>query len=686
MSSAEQLFIAVLRSERTQEQLFSHLANGDIGSLRQASTACCNLVTKRLFTRIQVSFTSTTFTKSSRVAALARIGHHVEHLTFFMAHSEATFLPPLVHPLTGQEISFLYTPHTSMGSVLTRPKYANSELGDILTQQYPPLFHAATNVASFINAFRALPNMRHLTVRCPGQDASERYRRSIVDYALISLRIAVERCDLAQLRKLSLSCVHASAFSYLRHSHGFGTVPSATRRWRQIRKLYISVEAWDFAGASPGHDHLKIMDDYVRFFAPRLEKFSFSWTGGRRGPCAVALSSDALFAPPRSSQKLFHEVTSPMSPLPTLPPRAPIHFPVLRYLQIRNTAVNAPQVSALIKAHRKTVKEFSFENVVLAGGSSASGSWNDALAPLDRDDSWSRSSVVAESECSFVSNESSDSLPFASAAVQAASRELLDFDLGPLGFSDEQRHIISELSEQAAATETAANDDAPGVTTKLRKKHSSRRRRHHKKQKHRDQEARPPSSSSSRSHKAPELARMPSSSSSSSRSHKLPDLVRKLSSSSSSSSQSHSLPSLTHASSCKSYSAPPSPDANISAPILTTDSHPVLLQPTVYDPSAGQDRNSISAVQRNIEQEEAHRLLAEDAGMRINALQRAKAAVLSKLSREFGAKRNKAADAVAACRLMASREWSLSPSEVVLDDYRVLESQTALVPLMFSRG
>ncbi|CRK35497.1 hypothetical protein BN1708_019781, partial [Verticillium longisporum] len=72
-----------------------------------------------------------------------------------------------------------------MASVLARPKYANTELGEILTQQYPPLFHAATNVPSFINALAHVPNLRHLTLRTPGQDPRERYRRDAVDYALI---------------------------------------------------------------------------------------------------------------------------------------------------------------------------------------------------------------------------------------------------------------------------------------------------------------------------------------------------------------------------------------------------------------------------------------------------------------------------------------------------------------------
>lgn len=645
MSSAEQLLIILLRNDRIKDRLFSHLSTSDIASVRRLSSACCNLVTRHLFTRITVTFTPATFTKPTRVAALNRIGHHVEHLTFQMPHSEATFLPPLVHPLTGQEICFLYTPHTSMSSALTRRKYANTELGDILTQQYPPLFHAATNVPSFIHALHSLPNMRHLTVRCPGQDLRERYRRDIVDYALISLRIAVERAPLDKLNKLSLSSLHPSAFNYLRHTQGFGSVPSAGKRWKQVKKLNISVEAWDFHGPSPGLDHLKILDDYVRFFAPSLDKFSFTWIGAK-GPCPVALSSDPLFAPPKSSKKLFHEVTSPMSPLPVRPPREPIHFPKLRHLQIRNAAMNAPQLSGLIKSHSSTVKEFDFENVVLTNN----GNWEDALAPLSRDDSWTRSSMAAASDYSLVTCESDEELPSPSAAAEAASRELLDLDLGASGFSDEERTVVEGPSEEtSAAASTARSEESVGFTTKLRKKRTKRRRRRHDEH---GSDSRP--SSSHRHDRKPPKPKPK------------PPLE----------SDRHNRP-----------VTPPSPKHVITAPILAADPHPVILQPAVYDPSCSRD-DGISAVQRNIEQEEAHRLLAEDAAARVSALQKAKEAVLSKLSREFSAKRSKAADAVAACRLMVSREWAndMYTMDVVVEDRGRMESRSALVPLMFSRS
>jgi hypothetical protein len=322
-----------------------------------------------------------------------------------MPHSPSTFLPPLLNPNTGREVNFLYTPHTSPASVVERPKYGSPELCEILTQQYPPIFHAATNVPAFIHAISQLPNLRHLTISCPGQDPAQRYRRDAVDYALISLRIAIERAPLLRLEKLSLSRIHPSGLAYLRHMPGFGCTPSAGRRWKQIKKLYITMDAWDFQGPRPGLDHLKILDDYIRSFSSNLEKVSFGWNG-RKGPCPFTLFTDPLFAPPRKTAKLFAEVTSPMSPLPAPPARPAMTFPKLRYMQVRNATMSSEQVADFVMEHRHTVREFDFENVFLISG----GTWEDALAPLTRisgNDEWlsQQSGSEVESDSSFQSHD-----------------------------------------------------------------------------------------------------------------------------------------------------------------------------------------------------------------------------------------------------------------------------------------
>jgi hypothetical protein len=430
MATNPQAFYCLWQDQTIREKLFELLPKKDICTVRLANSACCNLVTKRLFLRTNLTFSANSLTNANRIVALSRIGHHIEHLTFFFPHSNATFLPPLIHPQTGQEISFLYNPHTSIESGITRPKYGNSELGEILTQQYPPVFHAATHVPSFIHAMKHMTNMRHLTIKTPGQNPRERYRRDVVDYALMSLRISVERAPLTKLSKLTLSGAHPSAFNYLRHTPGFGALPSASVRWRQIRKLYISVDSWDFYGPSPGLDHLKIIDDYIRAFAPRLEKLSFTWLG-RRGPCPIALS---------------------------------LVMPHLRAMSVRNATMNVDQLRGLVSNHKHTVREFDFENVALIRG----GSWNVALAPLtdgESSDGWSRHSVGA-SDCrpgtssTIVSSVEDEYLPASSAAAAAASRELFEVDLEGMVFggANDVDTFEAGVEERARGVTSAAQD------------------------------------------------------------------------------------------------------------------------------------------------------------------------------------------------------------------------------------
>ncbi|KAK3328517.1 hypothetical protein B0T19DRAFT_356669 [Cercophora scortea] len=808
MATSPHAFYSLWKEANIREKLFELLSKEDICAVRVANSACCNLVTKRLFLRVHLTFTANTFTNPFRVQALSRIGHHIEHLTFSFAHSDATFLPPLLHPQTGREISFIYAPHTSMASVLARPKYTNSEFEEIVNQQYPPLFHAASNVPSFINAMKHIPNMRHLTIRTPGQDPKERYRRDVVDYALISLRIALERTPLKKLSKLSLSAVHPSAFNYLRHVPGFGASPSAPRRWRQIRKLYISVESWDFYGPSPGLDHLKIIDDFIRNFAPQLEKFAFAWLG-RRGPCPLALSGDPLFAPSRDTKKLFNEVTGPMSPLPARPARKPLVMPKLRFMSVRNATMNAPQLSKLVAAHKDTVREFDLENVVLTDG----GSLEEAFAPLSDggSDAWSRHSMGG-SEQSFrpptarsvtgsgvASSHETEQLPTSSAAADAASKELFHVDLEGMvfggindvdalevGVEEWARGVTAAAAQQAStvgmmteASEVKGEDDgglasdieaakeaSMAFSTRLKKRRIRKKReqrsehrsgsksehrrdkhsrsdetsdRHHSRSRHqhsrgddtsnrhpsRDRDRERDRSHSSRRHRhhrhhSEEIPSMPSMPS-------MPEVIG---------TDDEALFNNIKA----------SKEESITPPLLLDPFPlPALLQPTVYDPSAtagpllptvsekesARGHDGLSAVQRVIEAD----LLAEaeEAALRSSALKRAKEAVLAKLSREFCKRRTgsgapahtKDSAAVVAGlsnlnlgagggygygygmhsaangggnsmgyrireglfgRSMANVNAMSSSMGTVMADRRGVESQSTLVPLIFSRS
>ncbi|RCI08973.1 hypothetical protein L249_5036 [Ophiocordyceps polyrhachis-furcata BCC 54312] len=470
---------SILDSPQIRANVLSHLPPPSAQTLRLTDSHLSSVLTTDVFHRLNLTFTPTKLTRPGRLEALSRIGPHVHHLIFHLDHSSPaaeTALPPLVDEATGNVLGFVYAPHTSLADAAARPRWADDRLGVALTTQYPPLFHAATNVVSFIRALSSLPNLRHLTIRCHGPCPVDRYRRTAVDYALVSLRIAIERSPLPALSRLSLERMHPSAFGYLRHGPGgFGCLPSAGRRWRQITKLKLSVQAWDFAGPSPGRDHLRTLDDYLAGFASSLESLSFSWVGeAGPGPCPVVVVGTR----PDPTRKLFHELTSTMSPLPTRPGREPVRFPRLRRLTIGNANMTAAQLSGLVASHRDTVVAFDFHQLLLLDGG-----WHQALASLVSDAAWVSSGLVAAVDADDASSSSSSSsfidsfvsaddlLPSPSAAVDAVSRALL-------GGREQQQQQQCNADQWLRDAPTAAEDERT-ISTSIRKKKKKRIRRHH---------------------------------------------------------------------------------------------------------------------------------------------------------------------------------------------------------------
>ncbi|KAI9803564.1 MAG: hypothetical protein M1825_001907 [Sarcosagium campestre] len=333
-----------------------------------------------LFEELTITFRPGTFTRPARMAALERIGRHVRTLTFCMPHSQETFLAPLLDPLTGEERTFIYQPqiscHDSHGLLTRAPKYGSWEMTDLLVQQYGPLFHAATNVPAFIRALTAMQCITHLKISCPGQDPAQRYRRSAVDYALTSLRIAVERAPLKKLSTLSLLPIHPGGIFYLSPTSGFGASPCGVRRWSQVRKLAMHVDAWAFDDSSVRTDHLKLLREFLSTFSAQLERFFFRWRG-MKGPCPFTLDAQHPF-PKEGSRK--HQRR--------------IRFRRLRYFELANVRVAASEVCSTINRHRRTLRECDFDEVELRRGS-----WDDALSVLTRisgSDRWKDEQVESE--------------------------------------------------------------------------------------------------------------------------------------------------------------------------------------------------------------------------------------------------------------------------------------------------
>lgn len=308
------------------------------------------------------------------MGALQKIGHHVKNLTFRMSHTSETFLPPLLDPYTGEQRNFTYVPQVDRplsSSGQKQPKYGTQEMTNLLVEQYPPLFHAATNIPAFTRAFSSMPNLRHVKVSCPGQDVHQRYLRSTVDYALISLRIAIERSPLHDFEKLSLDSIHPSALFYLQPIMGIGSSPGSNRRWAQVRNLDVQMISFSFDDPNRT-EHLRILHAYLRAFSPNLTDLSFRWTGKAKGPSPLSLDREPVLQPPPKPS------TPERAEFPPRSPRA-LRFQNLRNLLLENAIMDSSQVAAFISRHRRTLVEFSFEEITLR-----SGDWEHALEPLER--------------------------------------------------------------------------------------------------------------------------------------------------------------------------------------------------------------------------------------------------------------------------------------------------------------
>ncbi|KAJ9638139.1 hypothetical protein H2204_004450 [Knufia peltigerae] len=373
-------FARFWQTDLTRECVLSFLPKDDLGSLRLVCKEYSKDIAPVLFKSLLVHFTTNVFMRRARMTALERIGGYVRKLSFLMPHQPETFLPPLLVPDTLEEASFVYEPRltlsrpTSSGSSSTsstESKYGTWEMSDLLVKQYPPLFHAATNVDSFFRAICAMPNLQHLQVSCPGQLAGQRYRKDIVDYALISLRLAIEAANPTQLEMLTLAPIHPGTLLYLRPHLSFGSSPASSRVWSRIRMLDIEMDSFEYGRDQPA-DHLKILHSYLQALRS-IEHFNFKWLG-HKGPCPLALHIEPCTSRPTS---LHCPNACPDSSSKSS--FRPLKFRRLKRMRLSNATLDADQAAGFIMSHRKVLHEFQFDQCHLR-----SGTWDDALAPLTR--------------------------------------------------------------------------------------------------------------------------------------------------------------------------------------------------------------------------------------------------------------------------------------------------------------
>ncbi|EMC99315.1 hypothetical protein BAUCODRAFT_398985 [Baudoinia panamericana UAMH 10762] len=359
-----------------RDRFLSYVPRADLANIRLSCHDFSVRAAPALFSDLSITFRTGTFTKPATVAALDRVGCYVNRLTFNVPHTLETFLPPLIEPDTGEELSFTYTPQIQIPSA-TRPKYGDAGTTEVLTRQWPALFHAATNVPAFVRVFSALINLNSLQISCPGYEPSMRRRRSVVDFVLISLRIAVEQNCLNALNTLALAPIHPGALLYLLPTVGYGATPRSLRAWSRIRHLRTAVEATAASGQAVLADDRNLLQAYIAHFQANLESIDFLWHGQKGAwpfPHALVPNSDthpalrmapAVNLPTHSSSK----------------PARPLYFQQLRNIKVANTTASASDIQSFVETHRCTLEDVDLEDVELGGGT-----WDDALAPLTRQD------------------------------------------------------------------------------------------------------------------------------------------------------------------------------------------------------------------------------------------------------------------------------------------------------------
>ncbi|KAK0311929.1 hypothetical protein LTR01_002843 [Friedmanniomyces endolithicus] len=367
-------FLKFWLEDRCRDTFLSYLSEEDLSSLRLVGHDFSVRAAPALFSDLSITFKTGTFTRPARLAALDRLGFYVKTLRFNVPHTHETFLPPLVEPDTGEELSFTYTPQVTPSA--GRPKYGDVGTTEILTRQYPALFHAATNVPAFVRAFSAFINLQHLQVCCLGYDESTRNRRSIVDFALISFRIAAERNCLNALDSLTLSPIHPGALQYLSPLMGYGATPRSTKTWSRIQHLAIHVQSQPNPAANNQPEYCKTLQTYLRTFQQNLTTLDFAWLGAA-GPLPVQqLGPSAPTAQEHPANRIGVHVREQRSTPPHKPTQL-LHFPRLRKVKVKNIATPAAAIQAFARTHRHTIQELDLEDTELTAGT-----WDEALSPL----------------------------------------------------------------------------------------------------------------------------------------------------------------------------------------------------------------------------------------------------------------------------------------------------------------
>ncbi|KAI7536369.1 hypothetical protein KC331_g11516 [Hortaea werneckii] len=351
-------FLRFWLDDGCRKSFLSFLPKRDLKNLRLTCHGISARAGPELFRDLRITFRTNTFTKPAKMAALDRIGHHVRELSFDCPQTAESTLPPLINPFTGAEMAFTYIPQLER-STIQNPKYGDLATTEALTRQYPALFHASTNASAFIRALSALPNLENLAIDCPGYGSRTKGARNTVDFALTSLRFALERINCRALQSLSVSSLEPGGLQYLMPHAGYGTTPASTKIWSRIQHLTLRLVTQGDARDQA------IVHRYLRGFNEGLHTLSMCWEG-QRG--LFLFSSWPHSAVPRARQDR-------VSPKDQTKAHSSMRFARLKQLSVCNAHASAPEINALIRSNSESLQEVELHDVEIT-----QGEWRDICA------------------------------------------------------------------------------------------------------------------------------------------------------------------------------------------------------------------------------------------------------------------------------------------------------------------
>lgn len=151
------------------------------------------------------------------------------------------------------------------------------------------------NRCLWIRLLSSFHQLRILTVRAPKGGAASAF--SEIGQTLITLRIAVERNRLPELKTLCLSPLYSANLVHLcwLGFPAFRTTSAPQRNWEQLRTLDLRLHIPSAAG-SPANEHdlmlRKVFYSYLRSFSKSLTTLRVVWLGSE-GPGPLTLHLEA---------------------------------------------------------------------------------------------------------------------------------------------------------------------------------------------------------------------------------------------------------------------------------------------------------------------------------------------------------------------------------------------------------